>query len=382
MSHNPKLNTQHAYIHIPFCKQKCLYCDFNSFDNQDNLIQDYIKALMKEIKWYEIKYLHTIYIGGGTPSYIDEKYIVDILGLLPKSEETTIEVNPCSVTCEKLIAYKNAGINRISIGLQTTHDYILKLIGRVHNLKQFEEAYELIRKEGFNNVNVDLMFGLPSQTLESFKESVEYLIKLKPEHISAYSLILHKDIFKDLPSEEEERAMYHFLIERLKEAGYNHYEISNFSLPGYESKHNLAYWNQKEYYGFGAGASSFLDNKRYTNIKNINKYISLNNKNIEAHTVHQAINNEITNDLTNDVRILEEELNEDSKLNEYMILKLRLIEGVNIKETNEKFKTDILRKYEEQLKKLQDWKLINIDDNIKLTKKGLDLANIVWEQFV
>lgn len=351
-----------AYIHIPFCKQKCLYCDFNSFDHQDELIDDYISALKREITSYEIKELYTTYVGGGTPSYIDEKYIAEVLDLLPQSIETTIEMNPCTVTWKKLLAYQKAGVNRISMGLQTTDDRILKIIGRVHTLKEFEEAYYLVRKVGFQNVNVDLMFGLPTQTLNSFQESVEYLIGLKPEHISAYSLILHHDIFQNLPTEEEERAMYHYLVERLKQAGYVHYEISNFALPGYESKHNIAYWKQQEYYGFGAGASSFLEDKRYTNVKNIQKYIS--------------------SDVCQSVRILEETLDEESKLNEYMILRLRLLEGVNIKETNEKFHTNILEKYKTSLQKLQEYDLIEIADNITLTNKGLDLANIVWEEFV
>ena len=217
------------YIHIPFCKKKCLYCDFNSFDNQNGLIDNYIDALIKEIESYKVKDLYTIYIGGGTPSYIDEKYIVKILNLLPSAQEITIEINPGTITYEKLLEYKKAGINRISIGLQVADDNILKIIGRIHTLKEFEEAYNLVRKVGFTNVNVDLMFGLPTQTLENFKQSIEYLIDLNPEHISAYSLILHNDIFKDLPSDEEEREMYHYLVKRLKEVGYKHYEISNFS---------------------------------------------------------------------------------------------------------------------------------------------------------
>ncbi|MBQ9314028.1 MAG: radical SAM family heme chaperone HemW [Clostridia bacterium] len=352
-----------AYIHIPFCKQKCLYCDFNSFDNQDYLIESYISALKKEISCYNIKELYTLYIGGGTPSYISEKYISDILNLLPKSTETTIEINPGTISFEKLTAYKKAGINRVSIGLQVADDHILKLIGRIHSLKEFEESYSLVRKAGFENVNVDLMFGLPTQTLNSFKETVEYLINLKPEHISSYSLIVHNHIFKNLPSDEEEREMYHYLVTKMKDAHYKHYEISNFAIEGYESKHNLAYWKQKEYYGFGAGASSFIDNKRYTNVRNVKQYISLVNDNKE-------------------VRILEETLNEENKLNEYMMLGLRTIEGINIKETNEKFNTNILKRYEKSLKKLNGYRLIEIDDNVKLTSKGLDLANVVWEEFV
>lgn len=357
-----------AYIHIPFCKHKCLYCDFNSFDNQDSLIDEYIFSLKREILSYDVKELYTTYIGGGTPSYIDEKHISAILNMLPKSKETTIEINPGTITFQKLLSYREAGINRISIGLQTTDDNILRLIGRIHTLKEFEECYSLVRKAGFQNVNVDLMFGLPTQTLQNFKESVEYLLKLKPEHISAYSLILHHDIFQNLPSEEEEREMYHYLVNRLKKAGYEHYEISNFALPGYESKHNLAYWNQKEYYGFGVGASSFIDGKRYTNIKNLKQYITLIRE--EGINKYQKI------------RILEETLDDKSKLDEYMMLGLRLIKGVNIQETNDKFHVNVLEYYKESLQKLSKYQLIEIDKNIRLTEKGLDLANIVWEEFV
>lgn len=352
-----------AYIHIPFCKQKCLYCDFNSYSNYESWIEKYIEALIIEIKRYSINELYTTYIGGGTPSYIDEKYITSILSVLPKSVETTIEINPGTITFEKLKSYKDAGINRVSLGLQVADDEILKIIGRIHNLSDFEEAYRLVRKVGFENVNVDLMFGLPTQTFQSFKNSVEYLINLKPEHISAYSLILHNDIFKNLPSDEEEREMYHFLVERLKEEGYIHYEISNFALPSYESKHNLSYWNQREYYGIGAGASSFLKGKRYTNVKDIAKYIQLINDN-------------------KDVKVLEEVLSDEDKLNEYMILGLRLIDGIIIKETNKIFNVDILQKYKKSLDKLKLLGLIKIDDNITLTQKGLDLANVVWEEFI
>jgi len=352
-----------AYIHIPFCKQKCLYCDFNSFDNQDNLIEEYILALEDEIKKANLQELYTTYIGGGTPSYISERYIADVLSLLPKSKEITIEMNPGTISENKLLAYQKAGVNRISIGLQVANDSILKLIGRIHTLNDFNEAYDLVRKVGFQNVNVDLMFGLPTQTLKSFKESVEYVISIKPEHVSSYSLILHQDIFQHLPSEEEEREMYHYLVKRMKDAGYVHYEISNFALPGYESKHNLTYWKQNEYEGFGAGASSFLNNKRYTNVKSIKKYITL---------IHEK----------KEVKVLEETLTKEDKINEYIMLGLRLINGIDIQETNEKFQTDILKKYHHSFQKLKEYGLIKIDKKIALTEKGLDLANIVWEEFV
>ena len=361
-----------AYIHIPFCARKCLYCDFNSFDDKQNLIEEYVDALILEIKRHNIEEVATIYIGGGTPSFIEAKHITKILSVLPlkSASEITIEVNPGTVDYNKLIEYKTAGINRVSIGLQTTNNEILKEIGRIHTLEEFENAYNLVREAGFENVNVDLMFGLPHQDLDIFRESVEYLLKLNPEHISSYSLILHERIFENLPSDEEEREMYHYLVERLKKAGYKHYEISNFCKDGYESKHNMAYWKQKEYYGFGAGASSYLDGKRYTNISNLNEYI-------------EKIK------IDKEVSIIEEEETIDSKINEYMMLGLRLVDGINIQEVNEKFGIDVLERYKESLSKLINLGLIELQhrdidakEYIVLTTKGLDLANIVWEEFV
>ena len=350
------------YIHIPFCKQKCLYCDFNSYSNADKLINDYVIALKNEIQSYSFNAYKTIYFGGGTPSYIDEKHIIDILNCLDykKAEEITIEVNPGTVTKEKLSSYIENGINRLSIGLQATQDSILKEIGRIHTLEDFEKTYIMAREVGFENISVDLMFGLPDQTLKDVEESLDFIIKINPEHVSCYSLILHENIFNNLPEDEEEREMYYLIINKLKEAGYEHYEISNFAKPGYESKHNLVYWNQGEYVGAGAGASSYIDNKRYTNVANINKYIA----NYEDRTI-------------------EEVQNEDDKEREYIILKLRLIDGINIEEMNEKFNINVCEKYKEQIEKMEKLELLEIiNGKIRLTSKGLDLANIVWEEFL
>lgn len=351
------------YIHIPYCKQKCLYCDFNSYSNKETTIEKYFEALKKEIKAYKIENLDTIYFGGGTPSFVDSKYIKEIIELLPKAKEVTLELNPGTVDEEKFIAYKKMGVNRLSIGLQAIQKDILKEIGRIHTLKDFEEAFNLARKTGFDNINVDLMHGLPKQSLQDFKDSVDYLVNLSPEHISCYSLILHNDIFKNLPTEEDERRMYYYAKEKLKENGYNHYEISNFAKARKESKHNMVYWNQEEYIGIGAGASSYINNVRYTNIASIEEYI-------------KRINN------NESVNIIEEKQDFEAKISEYMILKLRLIKGINIEEANQKFKLDITKKYEKQLKKLEKLELIKIDNNIYLTEKGLDLANIVWEEFI
>ena len=350
------------YIHIPFCKQKCLYCDFNSYSNADKLINDYVIALKKEIQSYSFNAYKTIYFGGGTPSYINEKSIIELLNCVDykKAEEITIEVNPGTVTKEKLKYYIENGINRLSIGLQATQESILKEIGRIHKLEDFEKTYAWAREVGFKNISVDLMFGLPNQKLKDVEESLDFIIKTNPEHVSCYSLILHENIFKNLPEDEEEREMYYLIIDRLKEAGYEHYEISNFAKTGYESKHNLVYWNQGEYVGAGAGASSYIDNKRYTNVANINKYI----ENYEDRTI-------------------EEEQNEENKEREYIILKLRLIDGIDIKEMNEKFNIDVCEKYKDQIEKMKKLELLECtNSNIRLTKKGLDLANVVWQEFL
>lgn len=357
------------YVHIPFCKQKCLYCDFNSFQNKENIIDEYMKALYKECAKFSFdEKIKTIYIGGGTPSFIDSKYIVKLLEILPKAEEITIEMNPCTVTEEKLRDYKNAGINRISMGLQTANNVILKEIGRVHTFEEFQKAYNLVKKVEFKNVNVDLMFGLPTQTLKDVEESLKYLKEINPTHISCYSLIVHENIFENLPSDEEEREMYYLTKRMLKEAGYEQYEISNFSRKGYESKHNLAYWNQEEYIGLGAGASSYYKGERYINECNIEKYISKINDNEE-------------------IRNIEEVETKESKLREYIILRLRLTEGICIEEGNARFEVKIQELFENEIAKLQklelvEMNLVNNKTYMKLTEKGMDLANQVWEEFI
>ena len=366
-----------VYIHIPFCKRKCLYCDFVSFANKQELQKDYIQALKKEIQnWKNDAYkIKTIYIGGGTPSYIDSNYISEIINLVGNAPSITIELNPGTVTKEKLLVYKNAGINRLSIGLQSTNDRLLKQIGRIHNYKQFLETYNLARELGFNNINVDLMTGLPNQSIKDIKQSLEDICRLNPEHISVYSLIVEEStpIQKlidngelELPDEETERQMYWYVKDYLELNGYKHYEISNFAKPGFESEHNLDCWNQKEYIGFGAGAYSYLNKKRFGNISNLEKYIqNCNSNNFEKNV------------------ILEEAQDKNQQMNEYMILGLRKIDGISIQKFEEKFNENPILLFRKELQKLHEEKLIIIDgDVIKLSNKGLDLANIVWEEFV
>ena len=370
-----------VYIHIPFCKCKCEYCDFISYCNKDNLIGDYIEAVKKEISLQNIQsYINTIYIGGGTPSYIDSKYIKEIIKEIKKKNvhkgaEVTIEVNPGTVTEAKLKDYKECGINRISIGLQTTQDELLKKIGRIHDYGQFLETYNLARKVGFKNINVDLMIGLPNQKIMDLKESLNRIIKLQPEHISVYSLIVEEGtpISKKiqsgelaLPNENEERNMYWYVKNTLELNGYNHYEISNFSKKGYESRHNMSCWNQCQYFGFGVAAHSYRDITRYSNITDINEYI----KNIQKGNLSKN-------------RIIHEIQKESDTEKEYMLLGLRKIEGVKINDFKAKFVKNPIYLFRNELKKLTDEGLIIVDEDfIRLTNKGIDLANLVWEEFV
>ena len=369
------------YVHIPFCKKKCDYCDFISFSNKNSKMQEYIEAVLKEIELQKIKkQITTIYIGGGTPSYIDSKYIEEILSEICKKNvadnaEITIEVNPGTVTLEKLKDYKMAGINRLSIGLQTTNDELLKQIGRIHNTEQFLETYKMAREVGFKNINVDLMLGLPNQRIKDLKDSLEKIIQLQPEHISVYSLIVEEGTpiankiesgELELPEEELERNMYWYVKNTLELNGYKHYEISNFAKKGFESKHNMNCWNQEEYIGIGIAAHSYRDITRYSNTENMSEYI----KNVQ--------NNKLERN-----RIIHEIQKEDDTKKEYMLLGLRKIEGISIRKFKEKFGDNPIYLYRNELKKLSDENLINIDeDNIRLTNKGIDLANLVWEEFV
>ena len=369
------------YVHIPFCKKKCDYCDFISFSNKNSKMQEYIEAVLKEIELQKIKkQITTIYIGGGTPSYIDSKYIKEILSEICKKNvadnaEITIEVNPGTVTLEKLKDYKMAGINRLSIGLQTTNDELLKQIGRIHNVEQFLETYKMAREVGFKNINVDLMLGLPNQRIKDLKDSLEKIIQLQPEHISVYSLIVEEGTpiankiesgELELPEEELERNMYWYVKNTLELNGYKHYEISNFAKKGFESKHNMNCWNQEEYIGIGIAAHSYRDITRYSNTENMSEYI----KNVRSNKLERN-------------RIIHEIQKEDDTKKEYMLLGLRKIEGISIKKFKEKFGDNPIYLYRNELKKLSDENLINIDeDNIRLTNKGIDLANLVWEEFV
>ena len=370
------------YVHIPFCKRKCYYCDFVSYDNKYEKIDSYIETVKKEIEDTSNEFtknhiVSTIYFGGGTPSFLESKYIKLLLENIRRNfnvssnAEITLEVNPGTITEEKLKTYQMCGINRLSIGLQTTNDTLLKKIGRIHTYSEFLSTYNLARKLGFSNINVDLIFSLPDESLDDLKLDLEKIIELNPEHISTYSLIVEngtkiKELIEEnadgynLPSEDIERQMYWYIKHTLEENGYGHYEISNFAKEGYESKHNLNCWNQKEYFGFGAAAHSFIDGIRFSNKKILSEYIF----NFKS-------------------RDIEEKMNREELAKEYMMLGLRKIDGVSISEFERKFNLNPLLYFRFEISKLTDEDLIEVDlDDIKLTKKGLDFANIVWEEFI
>lgn len=365
-----------VYVHIPFCKRKCYYCDFISFCEKDELQEKYINTVIQEIEDFfnlnkNVK-IKTIYIGGGTPSFIDGKYIEKIMNTFNKEGvvEATIEVNPGSASLEKLKKYKECGINRLSIGLQSTEDRLLKKIGRIHNYNDFLATYNLAREVGFDNINVDLMIGLPGQTIEDVKSSLNKVINLNPSHISVYSLIVEENTIIYnlieqnkivLPDEELERNMYWYVKNYLELGGYEHYEISNFAKKGKMSLHNLDCWNQKEYVGFGASAHSYLNRKRFCNIGVLEEYIK---------------------DFKNTKEVQEVQSFYETK-QEYMLLGLRKIKGVCISHFKNKFGENPIFLFKNELNKLIEEGLLEITtNNIKLTNKGLNFANLVWEEFV
>lgn len=373
-----------VYVHIPFCKQKCKYCDFISFASYKEKYKEYVECLINEIRNKKIenpKLVNTIYIGGGTPSILDSEDIINILEAIRNRFkidtdcEITIEINPGTATKEKLEDYKNAGINRLSIGLQSTSDRILKLIGRIHSYEEFLNTYNLAKEVGFENVNVDLMLAIPTQTETELIESVQKVIDLNPKHISLYSLILEEgteleklisDGKYELLSEELERKMYWETKKLLELNDYKHYEISNFSKKGFESKHNRDCWNQEEYIGFGLAAHSYYNEMRFANIDSLEVYINnIKNNNFEKNI---------------DINEIQDK---PAKMREFMLIGLRQIDGVKISDFERKFRINPLFYFRFEISRLTDEDLIEVDlDNIKLTEKGLDFANQVFEEFI
>lgn len=383
-----------VYVHIPFCVRKCNYCDFlssnycNKDEDQNKLARDYVNALIKEIEIYskelqEYK-VQTIYIGGGTPSSIDSELIGMILEKIKESfdvcdnPEITIEVNPGTLLNKKVEEYKRMGINRISMGLQSANDEELEILGRIHTYEEFLESYQLLRSVGFDNINIDVMSAIPNQSVESYGETLNKVISLKPEHISSYSLIIEEgthfyniqDELK-LVSEDDERKMYYKTKEILENSGYERYEISNYSLKGMESKHNSSYWTGVEYIGFGVGASSYLNGYRYDRIRDINKYIE----------VYDKLSNYLLT--VKNIECNKQYLSMQNKMEEYMFLGLRMTRGVSISKFKELFDKDIHDVYGNVIDKYVPMNLLNEESDIlRLTDKGIDVSNIVLADFL
>ena len=374
------------YIHIPFCVKKCTYCDFLSGPASDQQIEEYVQALIEEIRYYKEvakNYeVSTVFWGGGTPSLLtgeQMKVLMEALGqtfFIRQNAEITMEANPGTVTVEKLRAYQKAGINRISFGLQSVDNEELKMLGRIHTYEEFLESYDAARKAGFQNINVDLISAIPKQTVSSWEQTLQTIISLQPEHISAYSLIVEEgtpfaklygegcELEHLLPSEEEERRMYERTEELLQEAGYHRYEISNYAKEGYECQHNLGYWERKEYLGLGLGASSLIEETRFHNTDVMEEYLR---------------------DASNPIllRKEQEKLDRQEQMEEFVFLGLRKIRGIQEEKFTEMFGEDIWDCYGKNLERVIKEGLLEREEGVlRLTRKGIDVSNYVFYEIL
>lgn len=368
------------YIHIPFCVKKCDYCDFLSAPADTNTKNDYIRAVIAEIiscKEYAAEYLvKTIFIGGGTPSCVDGQYIADILRTIKdvfsvyEQVEITIETNPGTLTKEKLSIYKKAGINRLSIGLQSADNNELERIGRIHTFEEFLSNYNLARNMGFNNINVDLISALPGQNLADWMKTLGKVVQIEPEHISAYSLILEEGTpFMERYSEEDldeelDRDIYAATKDFLENAGYRRYEISNYAKPGYECKHNTSYWIRTDYLGLGLGSSSLIHNTRFHNERDLRTYIK---QSFDYHNIRKEL----------------EVLSKKDQMEEFMFLGLRLCKGINTEEFELQFGVSLESIYGNVINQsVREGLLAKNKEQLYLTEKGIDLSNTVMARFL
>ena len=367
-----------AYVHIPFCTQICYYCDFSKVFIKNQPVDSYLEHLLREYRSYDIQKLRTLYIGGGTPTALSAPQLEVLLDGLTKNldlsvlEELTIEANPGDLDEDKIGVLKNSAVNRVSLGVQTFDDKMLKKIGRSHLEKDIYENIDRLKLAGFDNISIDLIYALPGQTMEQVKDNVAKAIALDIPHMSLYSLILENHtVFMNrmrrgklpLPKEEVEAEMFEFIIAALERAGFEHYEISNFSKPGFESRHNLMYWDNAEYYGIGAGASGYVDGVRYKNHGPIRHYL----KAVEE----------------GNARINEEHLSLREQMEEEMFLGLRKKTGVSKARFEEKFGTSFENIYGQVVRDLCHQGLLQIEgQQIRMTKKGLFLGDTVAERFI
>ena len=367
-----------AYVHIPFCTQICYYCDFSKVFIKNQPVDSYLEHLIEEYDSYDIKKLRTLYIGGGTPTALSARQLAFLLEKLTDKldlsylEELTIEANPGDLDQEKIAVLKDSPVNRVSLGVQTFNDRMLKQIGRSHSEKDIYENIANLKKAGFDNISIDLIYALPKQTMEDVKTNVAKAIALDIPHMSLYSLILENHtVFMNrmrrgklpLPKEDLEAEMFDYIIAELEKAGFEHYEISNFSKPGFESRHNLMYWDNAEYYGIGAGASGYVDGVRYKNHGPIRHYLQA----VEA----------------GNARVQEEALTLNEKMEEEMFLGLRKKSGVSKKRFEEKFGLSFEDQYGAVVSELTEQGLLVPDrDIVRMTKQGLFLGDTVAEKFI
>ena len=366
------------YVHIPFCVRKCQYCDFLSGPSDEETKDRYIEALLKEIRAaehtedYEIV---SVFIGGGTPSALKAEAIASIMRTLQEKfffcedAEVTIEANPGTVDLEKLTIYRNVGINRLSLGLQSTDAEELKLLGRIHSYEEFLKSYEWAREAGFSNINIDLMFAIPGQTGEAWRQHLYQVAELNPEHISAYSLIIEEgtpfaEQNLDLPDEDTEYQMYEDTAEILERYGYRQYEISNYAKQGYMCRHNAGYWQRLEYLGFGLGASSLYGGMRFSNTHQMQEYLTDSRK---------------PEQIRKDVTVL----SRNEQIEEFMFLGLRMTEGISEKNFEENFNVRLMDIYGDILQKYEETGFMeHIETKWRLTRKGIHVSNHILADFL
>lgn len=366
------------YVHIPFCVRKCQYCDFLSGPSDEETKDRYIEALLKEIRAaehtedYEIV---SVFIGGGTPSALKAEAIASIMRTLQEQfffcedAEVTIEANPGTVDLEKLTIYRNVGINRLSLGLQSTDAEELKLLGRIHSYEEFLKSYEWARETGFSNINIDLMFAIPGQTGEAWRQHLYQVAELNPEHISAYSLIIEEgtpfaEQNLDLPDEDTEYQMYEDTAEILERYGYRQYEISNYAKQGYMCRHNAGYWQRREYLGFGLGASSLYRGMRFSDTRRMQEYLK------ESRNPDQ---------IRKDVTVL----SRNERIEEFMFLGLRMTEGISEKNFEENFDVRLMDVYGDILQKYEETGFMeHIETKWRLTRKGIHVSNHILADFL
>ena len=407
-----KNNLFGLYIHIPFCVQKCRYCDFLSFPAGEDEKADYVTLLCEELEkrstCFSDHSIATVYVGGGTPSCLSAEQMnrifekVKACYRLQEEAEVTVEVNPGTVEGEKLLAYRNMGINRLSIGLQSTHDSLLKTLGRIHTLEDFLHTYHGARKAGFDNISVDLMSALPGQNKEMLRTTLEQVIALQPEHISCYSLIVEEGTpfyrMRDqmcFPDEEEDREMYEMTGRMLTEAGYRRYEISNYAKEGKTSVHNSSYWKRVPYLGVGLGASSFIEEHRFSNPSSMPEYRQMVAAGLGTSVVQDS-EDASRKSCGGDVCGIEKPqiwkmadsdtvtaLSKEDCMEEFMFLGLRMMEGVSEAEFMDCFGESVDRVYGAVLSELvRDKLLVREDGRIFLTGYGIDVSNYVFEKFL